>query len=126
VEEFPFNQREWQEVADVSMSHTNATLADDAVLQASLYVELQEVLDKLRRKYGEHPILIETAADFGDDATERRDMYRSAVRLAEANGLPTFTIRISLGRLLLQEFDDPTQAAQELSACEAELAARAD
>lgn len=53
-------------------------------------------------------------------------MYRSAVKLAETNNLPTYTIRISLAGVLLHDFLDPKQAARELAACESELAAHAD
>ena len=126
MEEFPFTHEEWQEVQHASTSLTNAILTDDGVVQASLFAELLEVLAGLRRRHGEHPTLLETAADFCDDPISRRDMYVSAIRLAEANRLPTSTIRISLAKVLLQDFNDPTRAACELSACKPELASRGD
>ncbi|HEY3787903.1 MAG TPA: hypothetical protein VGL71_03565, partial [Urbifossiella sp.] len=40
--------------------------------------------------------------------------------------LTTFTIRISMAELLIDEFDDPSQAYRELLACEEELTTHAD
>jgi predicted Zn-dependent protease len=126
MQEFPFTKQEWQCVVEVSTALTNATLEDDDVLQASLFMELSEVLEELRNRHGDHPILLETQADFCDDRLLRQKMYRSAIRLAESNGLQTLTIRISLACVLLESFDNPTEAIRELNACAHELAAQAD
>jgi hypothetical protein len=126
VEIFPFSKDEWRRVTEAAYSLTNATLADDDALRASLFIVLMEVLDDLRQRHGEHPILIETAADFCDEPVDQRNMYLSAIELAEANGLPTLTIRVSLASLLLQDFNDPAQAMRELSACESEMEAHGD
>jgi hypothetical protein len=123
---FPFTQADWQRVEDASIPVTNAALADDAILHASYLVELQAVLEDLRDRYGDHPILLETEADFLDDPSLQLPLYRSAIRLAEQNDLPTFTIRISLAGLLLHELADPRQAKEELAACESELSRHAD
>ena len=126
MEAFPFSQSEWQKVEDASHLLVNATLENDTVLKASYFAELLAVLDELRRRHGDHPTLLETAADFCDDPSLRVDTYRSAIKLAEANNLPTLSIRISLAEVLLKEFRDASQAAGELAACESELAANAD
>jgi len=81
---FPFDPLEWQKVGDVAHSLVNASLADDSILHASLFAELLGVLEGLRQRYGEHPVLLETAADFCDDLVPQLDLYRSAIRLAEA------------------------------------------
>jgi hypothetical protein len=126
MDDFPFKQADWQRVDDVSTDVTNAALADDAVLRASQFAELVAVLEELRERYGDHPILLETEADFLDEPSLRVDLYRSAIRLAEQNALPTFTIRIALARVLLDEFADPKQAEKELAACHSELSRYAD
>jgi hypothetical protein len=123
---FPFTQSEWQRVQDASTPLVNATLADDNVLHASLLEELLVVLGELRERYGEHPILLETEADFCDDPVLQRDIYRRAIELAEPNGLPTFTIRMSIASLLLEHFNDPKQAETALAACKAEVLQHAD
>jgi hypothetical protein len=67
MEIFPFTQADWQPVQDASAALVNATLAEDAVLQASQFAELEAVLKELRERYGDHPILLETEANFLDD-----------------------------------------------------------
>lgn len=126
MEAFPFSKADWQKVQDVSHSIVNATLADDSVLQESLFAELSDVLNGLRLRYGEHPVLLETEADFCDDLHLQVELYRSAITLAETHRLPTFTIRISLADVLLHQLHDAKQAARELAVCESELAAHAD
>jgi hypothetical protein len=118
---FPFTQADWQRVNAAANAVTNATLTDDAVLYASKYSELEAVLEDLRERYGDHPILLETQADFHDAPSLQLDLYRSAIRLAEQNALPTLTIRLSLASLLLEEFADPKQAKKDLAACHSEL-----
>ncbi|HQU46113.1 MAG TPA: hypothetical protein PK867_25090 [Pirellulales bacterium] len=122
MDSFPFSAEEWDKVSEAARAVTNATLVDDQVLEASQFIELQTVLDELRARHGEHPTLIETEADFENDVSRRRDMYRAAVQLAEAHALPTLSIRISLARLLLEDFGDSQSAAKELEACRHELA----
>jgi hypothetical protein len=126
MEIFPFTAAEWQRVQHVSLAVTNADLAEDAVLYESHFAELLAVLNELRDRYGQHPILLETEADFLDNPPRQVDLYRRAIRLAERHGLPTFSIRISLARLLLEEFANGKEAEKELSACECELYVLAD
>jgi len=64
MESFPFTEDEWSEVETAALAVTNATLADDPVLRESTLVELIEVLNGLRCKYGDHAVLAETEADF--------------------------------------------------------------
>jgi hypothetical protein len=111
---------------EATLDVTNATLADDPVLRESLMIELECVLEELRCQHGDHPILLETAADFQDMPRKRVDLYRSALDLAERNNLPTLSIRISLARVLLEYFGDPRAAAHELAACRNELRTNAD
>jgi hypothetical protein len=121
VEIFPFSSIDWQKVKDVVLSHVNATLANDDVLSESTYVEILAVLDELRKNYGEHPILIETAADFCNDPNSRLKMYRCAIQIAENNNLPTLSIRLSYAKVLLQDFKYQSEALSELNACKPEL-----
>ena len=126
LDPFPFTKIEWQQVQDSALALLNATFADDKVLRASLFEDLSAVLDELRMRYGDHPILRETEGDFTDDPLQRVSAYKSAVRAAQPDGLPTLSTRISLARVLLEDFDNPDQAASELSACRSELSAGAD
>ena len=126
METFPFSRFEWQQVKDVTHSIVNATLVNDVVLQVSLFQQLTALLETLRDRYGEHPILLETTADFCDDHSLQLDLYRRAIRLAEGHNLPTLSIRISLASVLLQDFHDQSEAARELLACESEVATWGD
>lgn len=67
MQAFPFSQLEWQKVQDAVHYLVNASLMDDSVLTESLFTDLLAVLDELQTRYGDHPILQETAADFCDD-----------------------------------------------------------
>ena len=104
----------------------NASLADDLVLGESLFQELVEVLDELRANWGDHPVLLETQADFHDEPTQRVELYRDALQLAEQHRLPTFTVRLSLARVLLDEFDDSRLAKIELIACQPDVVKNGD
>ena len=124
--EFPFSRREWRAVWRASRAVTNATLADDRVLRSSHFAELQRVLEDLRVARGDHPILLETEADFSDENVAARSLYLKAIELALRLGLPTYTARISLARLLLDAFGMTADAHLQLLACRDEVGAAAD
>jgi len=120
MEEFPFTAEEWQLVADAAWPRVNATLAGDQAVRESAFLTLQEVLQQLRAKYGDHPILLETEADFTDDDAEQQRLYHASIALANTHGLSTLSIRLSLASSLLHT--GPTDdAIAELYACQAEL-----
>ena len=124
--EFPFSKDEWSHVSEVARTVVNATFADDAVLRASGFAELCRVLSALSEEHGEHPVLLETEADFSDDPLRRLALYEQAKVLAAAIGWPTYSIRVSLARVLLDDIGDATRAAHELAACSEEIAVYAD
>ncbi len=123
---FPFSTADWSRVRDAARAVLNATWAGDDVLRASQFEELRLVVTELRERYGDHPVLLETVADFSDDPAERRRLYQAAIQQAQDAGLMTYSVRIALARLLLDDFDEPDRAYRELRACEPELAALAD
>lgn len=120
MDAFPFTEAEWEEVTEVSWSVTNATLANDPTLRASFFMELQQVLHVLRGRYGEHSVLLETEADFSEDADVRLTLYRQSLELAERHSLPTLSIRLSLAQRLI-ECERREEAARELLACKREV-----
>ena len=122
---FPFSEAEWSRVGDASLAAVNATLADDPVVRESCFEDLRDALSGLREQHGEHPVLLETEADFSDSPEEQIALYEKAKRLALAHGLPTVSICLSLARLLC-ELGRPDRAKEELISCQAELAAGAD
>ena len=120
MESWPFSKAEWASVSEAALPVVNASLAEDAVVRASHLIGLLDVLAGLRERHGDHPVLLETEADFTDDDGERVSLYRRAVGVAEANGIQTLTIRLSLSRLLLDRGQHDA-ARDELLACESEL-----
>jgi hypothetical protein len=120
VEPWPFSDAEWAAVSEAVLSVVNASLAEDAVLQASHLISLFDVLAGLRSRHGEHPVLLEMEADFAEDDFERVALYRRAASVAEVHGIQTLTIRLSLSRLLL-DLGQREAAQVELRACQDEV-----
>jgi hypothetical protein len=125
VEPFPFTEEEWQAVADAALPLVNATFAGDDVLRDSLFLELAEILSGLRQRHGDHPVLLETLADYTDDDAERIRLYRQAIDIAVRHGIGTYTIRLSLA-LLLFDRGEKAAARAELEACRDEIFADGD
>jgi hypothetical protein len=121
MEEFPFTSDEWHRVTIATGAVLNATLTDDPTLRSSAFLGLQDVLAELRQIHGDHPVLLETEADFSDDATSRRALYLEAIQLATQHGHPTRSMRLALTVLLLSGFHDRAAAAAQLEACKQEF-----
>lgn len=126
MEAFPFTAEDWSDVSEAVRAVVNATLAEDAVLRASHFEELRGLLAALRSKYGPHPVLVETEADFTDEPHTRVALYEQAKRAALAGGIATYNIRLALARVLLEELGNPGRALQELLACRDEVMAEAE
>ncbi|HYH68675.1 MAG TPA: hypothetical protein VD866_28540 [Urbifossiella sp.] len=107
-------------MSEAALPVVNTGLAGDAVLRASHLLGLRDVLAGLRAEHGEHPVLLETEADFAEDDLERVALYRRAVCVAEEHGIQTLTIRLSLSRVLL-DLGQREAARTELLACQDEL-----
>jgi hypothetical protein len=99
VEAFPFTDAEWDGVTEAVLPLVNATFAEDDALRAACFIELRQVLSELRVLHGDHPVLLETEADFAEDDAERVALYRWAAGIAESHELPTLGIRLSLARV---------------------------
>jgi len=122
---FPFTDAEWAPVRSAALSILNADAAGDEVLKASLRLDMLDLLAGLRERHGDHPVLLETVADYTDNNTERAVLYRQAVDIAVANGLPTLSIRLFFARVLL-DLGQPGAARKELRACEGEARGRSE
>lgn len=118
MEKFPFNRREWKAVRAAAEAVAEATAPSQRTVR---FAELRAVLEKLRDTHGDHPVLIETEADFTTDPAAAAKLYRAAELYAAANELPTLSIRLSLARLLVEELENPQEARAALIACRDEL-----
>lgn len=121
MEAFPFTNAEWDPLKDLADSILNANSAKDDALATSLRLDLLEQLAALRVRHGDHPVLLETIADYTEDAAEQVVLYRQAIEVAEAHGLPTLSIRMSFAPVLV-ELGEPMGALEELQACGREAA----
>lgn len=120
MEAFPFIREEWDAVGEAALPMVNATFAGDDALQASLLVDFLELMADLKSRHGDHPVLLETEADFIRDDQERAELYQRAEQIAESNGLPTLSIRLSFAKLLM-DTGRPKVAEKALLDCESEL-----
>ncbi|MCC7418968.1 MAG: hypothetical protein IT428_01685 [Planctomycetaceae bacterium] len=121
MDAFPFKREEWQAVRDSALPVLNATSAEDDILYESHFIELQSVLHTLRGRYGDHPVLLETEADFTNDSQTRRTLYEQARDIAIDHRLPTASIRVALAGVLLDDFNAVDAARDELTACRQEI-----
>jgi hypothetical protein len=103
---FPYSTEEWDQVTEVALKITNANLMDDAVLRMAYFNDLCAVLGELAQRHGDHPILLETEADFHDNPQQQCALYARANSLAERHRLPRLSIAISWARLLLERLGD--------------------
>src|SRR5262249_28277770 len=121
MEAFPFTEAEWDPLKDAAESILDAYYAEDGVLEASHRIEILDQLARLRERHGDHPVLLETIADYTEDPPERILLYRQAIEIAEAHRLPTLSIRLALAGVLVLDLGDSATALEELHACGCEL-----
>ncbi len=137
-QEFPFLPEEWQEVNEAASEIVEASAMGDELLQTIKLDAMLDILATLREKYGDHPVLLETEADFIHDYFRRVDLYLSAIEESVRQNFPNYTIRISLARCLLEYESDhrpendedqkesAAMAIEHLRACETEVMSIAD
>jgi hypothetical protein len=121
MEAFPFRRREWAAVQQAARAVADAALGASPSRRASRFADLCALLGDLRERYGDHPVLLETEADFTVVATSAVALYRRAELLAAAHSLPALSIRLSLARLLVEELGQPGPAREALLACRDDL-----
>jgi hypothetical protein len=95
-------------------------------MRVACFARLRRVLNKLRARHGEHSVLIETEADFTNDPSRRCALYRRALRVADKEVSPTFSIRISFAERLLRDGTPRAQIVEQLNACKDEVARLGD
>ena len=91
-----------------------------------LFSKFLGIIKKLENKYGRHPVLLETLADFTDEPEESKKLYTDALEIAKKNGLPKISICISFAELLIDHFDDNAYALQILKSTDNEIKQHTD
>ena len=91
--EFPCTLEEWDLVVDLSARMVNDYYKRNPVEQEALRTILLNHVHGLRTKYGDHPAILETIADFTENESERVEYYNLACTAAAANSMPTIGIK---------------------------------
>jgi len=117
----PFTAAEWDAVRWAAGAVTEAAQADDADRRAARFADLRSILVELRGRYGNHPLLWETEADFTSAPQAAAELYRQAEAAAVGSNWPTMSIRLALARVLAEELDLRAEARAVLLACQDEL-----
>lgn len=126
MDAFPFTNDDWERVKDAAHPVLAALLADDDAVHESMFIALQETLHELRRKYGGHPVLLETEADFCGDPDDSIRLYAKALNIAQKHSLPTVSICLSYARALIDSERDLDEALAVLKSCREQVYASRD
>jgi hypothetical protein len=94
----------YENVGELAADITNATLADDDALAASLYQRLRLYHDEQLAADRSHPFIIETLADYTDDPAQAIRHYEQALVMSRqmTSDEPTHTILIGIGEKLIE------------------------
>ena len=121
MKSWPFSEDDWASVQEAVVDMVNASNEDDDELIAEKIKDVLDLLEALALKYGPHPVLFETKADIMTNPSERVELYRQSINLAEQHTLQTVTVRLSLSEVLIEDFGDSDAAKKELELCKGEL-----
>jgi tetratricopeptide (TPR) repeat protein len=94
----------YERISELAADVTNATLADDDALAASLYQRLLAYHEEQLAAGHSHPFLIETLADYTDDPAQAIRYYEQTFEMSQqmASDEPTQTILIGIGAQLIE------------------------
>jgi hypothetical protein len=114
-------------IRELAADITNAVLADDDALAASLYQRLLAYHNEELASGQSHPFLVETLADYTDDPAQAIHYYELALAMSRQMGSdePTHTILIHIGARLI-EMGRREQAEAFIRDGRAEAVRRAD
>lgn len=77
------NKSDWDSVHETVCEFVNATLAEDDIIAESRNEALMVLFKSLKEKYGDHPSIIATEADFMDDDEQRLAIYKKALEIVK-------------------------------------------
>ena len=117
----------YNRVAELAADITNATLAGDDALSLSLYQGFLDYFTDQSAAGRCHPFIVETLADFTNDAIQALRYYEQALAMSRqmSSEEPTHTILIGIGAQLF-EIGRREQAEAYLRDGRAEAIRRAD
>ena len=93
-----------EQVQEFALEHTNAFLADDHSLAASLYERFLAYHEEQLAVGRSHPFIVETLADYTQDHAQSVRYYKQALTMSRqmASDEPTHTILIGIGARLIE------------------------
>jgi hypothetical protein len=77
---------DWEAVHELACDVASAAMEDDEGLLAAMNAAMIDLLSKLNAKYGDHPAILATMADYLDDTNDRRAWYLKALAIAKEQG----------------------------------------
>ena len=83
---YPITKEAWARVHQKACDIANASLMEDEIMGRVQTMGMKEVLDELEEKFGVHPAILATRADYVDDPAERLRLFTEALALARENG----------------------------------------
>jgi GH25 family lysozyme M1 (1,4-beta-N-acetylmuramidase) len=75
---------DWDIIHDIAIEVVNASSMSDDILMASKNQRMLDQLAEFHKKYGDHPAILATIADYLDDENERKGMYLKALSIAKS------------------------------------------
>jgi hypothetical protein len=114
----PFNRagistEDWDRVHVVAVDIVNASAVGDDVLCAHHTQRLLDILDELEVTYGRIPSILDTRADYTDDATVAIALYEEALAATEDPDLACLVLP-SLIRLMIEEHHDESSISRRI------------
>ncbi len=89
----------YSQVLDLALKITNASEANDTVLQAAALFELQAFYEQLKASGSSDPFVTEALADYTGDHQQAAQLYELAIsQSASFDGEPTHTKKIALAK----------------------------
>jgi hypothetical protein len=119
--DLPYSAEEWDAIQWAAGAVTRAAQAGDSEARAARFADFQSILNEVRQRHGNHPVLWELEADFTVEPRAAAELYVRAERAADALGRSTVSIRLALARLLVDEMGHPEGAKLTLQSCIDEL-----
>lgn len=100
------SQREWDEITEFNQRLVDSSRIDENSVLESITIDYLNYLAELRKKHGNHPMLIEFTADRLENPAERINLYLEAIQGYKAIAADTCSCYISMAEVYMETLDD--------------------
>lgn len=119
-------KKDWKILSDLASEIASIVIADmdngaddnrvQSYEEAALYQKLCDQIEFMEQKYGPHPIILDTKADFTDDINEKIELKRAAIQICLPNDNKLRgNILKDLSEIYLDEINDIAKAKQAIT-----------